>query len=149
MNPIIFTIIGLVLGIVGFWFTVYRHNLDNSRLVATLRISDQNSINILCVNHGRRKVIVELLQAECGNGKTQTTMFSNHGGTPLNELEKFWIEPRVVESVIGYGDAKQLFVIDSVGKKYPVKDSKKALKIVYAAREKSQKKLVEDIFPPI
>jgi hypothetical protein len=140
-------IAGFILAVISLGYTYLRGRLDNPRLIATACFKPNDTVifYIIAQNHGRRKIFIESIQAIYDDGKTQTEMFSNLGGTPLDELEKIHIPHTDTYRLLNSGRASKLFIIDSTGRKHKVKHSKKLLNLYYPVAKQPRKNLFRRI----
>jgi len=142
MNQYILPIASIIISVGSVAYTVYRGRLDNSRLIVIAEFHAPNKFTIIAQNYGRRKVVVNDIEAVFNDGKKTRLRLSNLGGTPLGELESFLIPQPETYGLLNSGNAIKLFVFDSTGKKYYVRNSKRCLKEYYPSAKKSRLSLL-------
>ena len=141
--PIAISLAALLISFISLGFSIYLGLRDRYKLVTESKFFSEDEygpavVQIKIVNAGRRVVVLRVLGGNhIGGGSSGEILGEERRGYPLNEQEAF--ERRYVWETLhsmspdGTVDTyESLYVEDTLGRRYKIRDSKKNIKKLLA-----------------
>ena len=140
MRSEIISVLALLLSVVSIGFSVYFNFRDRANIKTTSKFYPESdsgpaSVHFTVVNAGRRPIILRMGGAVDKNGQwIGTCLGKDESGLRLGEherfdrdMEKIDLVEQTPEGVITKAD---LWVEDTLGRRYPIRDAKKNLALL-------------------